>query len=107
MGGVPYRRFAEAYDWEGSLDFSRQAFRRVMVVCREFGVRPARSLDLGCGTGTLAILMAEAGWKMIGLDLSEAMLARAKQKALEAGQAVELIWQRTHRRITTVPPENG
>ena len=93
MGGVPYRRFAEAYDWEGSLDFSRQAFRRVMAVCREFGVRPARSLDLGCGTGTLAILMAEAGWKMIGLDLSEAMLAQAKQKALDAGQAVELVQQ--------------
>jgi SAM-dependent methyltransferase len=93
MGGVPYRRFAEAYDWEGSLDFSRQAFRRVMAVCREFGVRPARSLDLGCGTGTLAILMAEAGWKMIGLDLSKAMLAQAKQKALDAGQAVEFIQQ--------------
>ncbi len=93
MGGIPYRRFAEAYDWEGSLDFSRQAFRRVMAVCREFGVRPARSLDLGCGTGTLAVLMAEAGWKMIGLDLSEAMLVQAKQKALDAGQAVEFVQQ--------------
>jgi ubiquinone/menaquinone biosynthesis C-methylase UbiE len=93
MGGVPYRRFAEAYDWEGSLDFSRRAFRRVMAVCREFGMPPARSLDLGCGTGTLAILMAEAGWKPIGLDLSEAMLAQAKQKALDAGQAVSFVQQ--------------
>jgi SAM-dependent methyltransferase len=93
MSGGAYRRFAEAYDWEGSLDFSRQAFHRVTAICREFGVRPARSLDLGCGTGTLAILMAEAGWKMIGLDLSEAMLAQAKQKALDAGQAVEFVQQ--------------
>jgi SAM-dependent methyltransferase len=93
MDGVPYRRFAEAYDWEGTLDFSRQAFRRVTAVCREFGLRPARSLDLGCGTGTLAILMAEAGWKVIGLDLSEAMLAQARQKALDAAQAVEFVQQ--------------
>ena len=56
-------------------------------------MRPARSLDLGCGTGTLAILMAEAGWKAIGLDLSEAMLVQAKQKALDASQAVEFVQQ--------------
>ncbi|MEK7205642.1 MAG: class I SAM-dependent methyltransferase, partial [candidate division NC10 bacterium] len=93
MGGAAYRRFAEAYDWAGSLDFSRQAFRRVIAVCQEFGMPPARSLDLGCGTGTLAVLMAEAGWTVIGLDLSEAMLAQAKQKALEAGQAVEFVQQ--------------
>jgi len=93
MGSAPYRRFAEAYDWEGSLDFSRQAFRRVTAVCQEFGMRPARSLDIGCGTGTLAILMAEAGWKAIGLDLSEAMLVQAKQKARDASQAVEFVQQ--------------
>jgi SAM-dependent methyltransferase len=93
MTGAPYRHFAEAYDWEGSLDFSRRAFRRLMAVCQEFGVRPGRHLDLGCGTGTLAVLMAGAGWTVIGLDLSEAMLARAKQKALDAGQAVEFVQQ--------------
>jgi SAM-dependent methyltransferase len=86
-----YRRFAEAYDWEGSLDFSRQAFRRVAAVCRERGLLPARHLDLGCGTGTLAILMAQAGWTVVGLDASEAMLAQAKQKAQDAGQRIEFV----------------
>ncbi len=88
-----YRRFAEAYDWEGSLDFSRQAFRCVIAVCQEHGVSRGRHLDLGCGTGTLAILMAKAGWEVVGLDASEAMLAQAKQKALDAGQAVEFVQQ--------------
>jgi ubiquinone/menaquinone biosynthesis C-methylase UbiE len=88
-----YRRFAEAYDWEGSLDFSRQAFRRVTTVCREHGLSPGRHLDLGCGTGTLAILMAKAGWTVVGLDASEAMLAQAKQKALDAGQGIEFVQQ--------------
>jgi ubiquinone/menaquinone biosynthesis C-methylase UbiE len=75
-----YQRFAEAYDWAGSLDFSQQAFRRILALCRERGLRPGRHLDLGCGTGTLAILMAQAGWEVIGVDLSEAMLAQAKQR---------------------------
>jgi SAM-dependent methyltransferase len=88
-----YRRFAEAYDWEGSLEFSRQAFRRLAAVCRAHAVARGRHLDLGCGTGTLAILMAQAGWEVVGLDASEAMLAQAKQKALEAGCTVEFIQQ--------------
>ena len=93
MGLPAYRRLAEAYDWEGSLDFSRQAFRRLSVLCREHGLLPGRHLDLGCGTGTLAVLMSNAGWKVIGLDSSEAMLAKANQKASDAGCAVELAQQ--------------
>ncbi|MFI5339331.1 MAG: class I SAM-dependent DNA methyltransferase [Candidatus Methylomirabilales bacterium] len=100
-----YRRFAEAYDWEGSLDFSRQAFRRVSAACREHGLSPGRHLDLGCGTGTLAILMAKTGWEVVGLDASEAMLAQAKQKAQEAGQAVEFV-QQDMRHLKVVEPVN-
>ncbi len=100
-----YCRFAEAYDWEGSLDFSRRAFRRVMAARREFGLPLGRHLDLGCGTGTLAILMAEAGWKVIGLDLSEAMLAQAKQKARDAGQTVEFV-QEDMRHLRVTEPVN-
>lgn len=88
-----YHRFAEAYDWEGSIDFSRQAFRRLMAICREYGIAPGWHLDLGCGTGTLAILTAEAGWKVIGLDLSEAMLAQARRKAAEAGRKIWFVRQ--------------
>ncbi len=88
-----YRRFAEAYDWEGSLEFSRQAFRRLTAVCRELGLSPGRHLDLGCGTGTLAILMAKAGWEVVGLDSSEAMLTQAKQKSQAAGCAIDFAQQ--------------
>src|SRR5258707_13647115 len=36
---------------------------------------PLRILDVGCGTGFLALLLAEAGHAGVGPDLSEAMLA--------------------------------
>ena len=47
---------------------------------------PARVADLGCGTGTLAALLAEQGHVVNGVDLSPEMLARARAKG--AGLAV-------------------
>lgn len=38
-------------------------------------------LDLGTGTGALALLLAEMNHKVVGIDLSEKMLARAREKA--------------------------
>lgn len=41
----------------------------------------APMLDLGCGTGRIAIALAEAGAKVVGIDISTGMLAKAKTKA--------------------------
>lgn len=38
-------------------------------------------LDLGCGTGTHALLLADRGYVVTGVDRSAAMLARARTKA--------------------------
>lgn len=38
-------------------------------------------LDLGCGTGTLTLLLSKAGYDMIGVDNSEEMLAIAREKS--------------------------
>ena len=45
--------------------------------------KPSMILDLGCGTGSFCIEMAERGYEMIGVDLSPEMLSCAKAKALE------------------------
>ncbi|SFR25753.1 Methyltransferase domain-containing protein [Lentzea waywayandensis] len=44
---------------------------------------PAASsvVDLGCGTGSLSVLLAEAGHDVHGLDLSEQMMKAARAKA--------------------------
>lgn len=41
---------------------------------------PARVADLGCGTGTLALLLAEDGYAVDGVDLSPEMVRRAVAK---------------------------
>ncbi|MFJ5532302.1 class I SAM-dependent methyltransferase [Streptomyces sp. NPDC093261] len=42
--------------------------------------RPGHVLDLGCGTGSLSLLAAERGHRVTGVDLSPAMLTRARAK---------------------------
>ena len=45
-------------------------------------------LDIGCGTGSLSVLMAEAGHHVIGGDFSPQMLLRARAKAAHHNQAI-------------------
>ena len=40
-----------------------------------------RALDLGCGTGTNAVTMAQRGWQVVGVDFSPLALARARRRA--------------------------
>jgi ubiquinone/menaquinone biosynthesis C-methylase UbiE len=52
---------------------------------------PAAVVDIGCGTGTLSVLLAEGGHRPCGLDASAAMLAVARAKAAAHGVAVPLV----------------
>ncbi len=51
---------------------------------------PARVADLGCGTGTLSVLLAEQGYAVDGIDVSPEMVLRAGAKAEAAGVSVDL-----------------
>lgn len=53
------------------------------------GTTPVRIADLGCGTGSLAVLLAEQGHRVTGVDVAAAMVHRARDKADEHGVAVD------------------
>jgi len=63
-----------------------QAWR--MLLARIAGAAPLDVLDVGCGTGFLALLLAEAGHRATGIDMADAMLAQARAKAAARGQVV-------------------
>jgi len=44
-------------------------------------------VDIGCGTGSYAAGLAELGWTVTGVDVSEDMLRRAREKGVEAVRA--------------------
>jgi len=46
---------------------------------------PGRALDLGCGTGTNVIYLAQHGWQAIGVDFVEKAIRLARRKAHQAG----------------------
>jgi len=43
--------------------------------------RPGRALDLGCGTGTTSLYLAERGWDVTGVDFAPNAIWRARRKA--------------------------
>lgn len=81
---MAYEAFAQVYDtmmqdipYEEWADY-------IINLLEKFNCKPEMILDLGCGTGTMTQLLAKKGYEMIGLDLSEDMLIRAKEKAKQA-----------------------
>jgi len=52
---------------------------------------PSRVVDLGCGTGSLAVLLAERGYQVSALDLSGSMVRLAEAKANAAGVSIEFV----------------
>lgn len=57
----------------------RRAWRELLVsVLPE---PPARMADLGCGTGTLSLLLADEGHRVDGVDVSPEMVRLAREKA--------------------------
>jgi ubiquinone/menaquinone biosynthesis C-methylase UbiE len=56
---------------------------------------PCDVLDVGTGTGVMAVAIAELGYRVVGIDLSEGMLEQARRKAknrdvlFESGDAID------------------
>jgi SAM-dependent methyltransferase len=57
----------------------RDAWRRLLR--QHLPEPPARVADLGCGTGTLSVLLADEGYAVDGVDFSPEMVDAARDKA--------------------------
>ncbi len=58
--------------------------------------KAARILDIGCGTGRHSIELAKRGYTVFGIDLSESLLKRAREKASQ--QNLQIVFQKTDAR---------
>jgi len=63
------------------------AYRSVMQKC--FKENGLRILDVGTGTGFIALMLAEMGHEPTGLDMAEGMIDKARRKASEYGYRVK------------------
>lgn len=56
----------------------------------ERDISPCRALELGCGSGTNAVFLAQAGYDVTAVDVSPLAIERARAKANQAGVPVAL-----------------
>ncbi len=74
-----FENYAKKYDQES---FTQGTLQEVDFIEKELGFdKTLRILDVGCGTGRHSIELAKRGYSVVGADLSEAQLTRAKEKA--------------------------
>jgi SAM-dependent methyltransferase len=79
-------RDAQAYDMEdGGYDAD---YPLTLALARELG---GPLLDLACGTGTMAIRMAQLGFQVTGVDIIPEMIEWASQKARTQGVSIEWV----------------
>ncbi len=98
-----YAEYAQVYDASGQLEFSLRMIAYLRQVLARHPAPGLRMADLACGTGTVAIAMARAGWHVTGIDFSEAMLAEARTKARR--QRARVTWlHQDMRRFTLRDP---
>ncbi len=88
-----YSSLAASYDgltkdipYEPILDF-------LEAILRQSGKQPETALDLACGTGSMSLLLAKRGYRVIASDVSEEMLTVAAQKAGDLAQPPFFICQ--------------
>lgn len=95
----------EAFDWFGRPTQATLAERLAALYELDFGEKTddleffralARRtggpiLELACGSGRVALALSRDGHRVVGLDVSAAMLERARRKASEQKLAVELL----------------
>ncbi len=76
-----FENYGKSYDKES---FTQGTLGECDFIEKEIaGRKTARILDIGCGTGRHAIELARRGHTVVGVDLSESQLQRAREKACE------------------------
>lgn len=80
-GDIPYEQILSFYD----------------ALLARFRVTPSSALELACGTGSMALLLAKRGLRVLASDASEEMLTQAYEKGMELENPPYFILQRMER----------
>jgi SAM-dependent methyltransferase len=87
----------EQIDWndhyrDGNLpwDTGRPSSELQRVISRKT-IQPCRALELGCGTGTNSVWLAQQGFEVTGIDLAPLAVEQAGKRAHSAGVKVHFV----------------
>lgn len=89
-----YKELAQSYDrLTNDVDYAAVVDFYFQILQRE-GVKPRTAVDLACGTGSVAILLAKRGLHVTGVDMSEDMLTVAWEKAAQLQEPPMFVCQK-------------
>ncbi|MBQ8238148.1 MAG: methyltransferase domain-containing protein [Oscillospiraceae bacterium] len=71
-----YDRLTNDVDYAATVEFYEQ------ILARE-GVKPRTCVDLACGTGSITAILAQRGYRVTAVDMSEEMLTEAAMKTMD------------------------
>lgn len=83
------RWFFEWQYWLGKPRWDTNLTPPEVVAYVESTPTRGRALDLGCGTGTNAIFLAQHGFDVVAVDFSRKAITRARDKARRAGVTID------------------
>lgn len=88
-----YGKFAKVYDmFQDNVNYREWADYIIQMLHRH-EIKDGLVLELGCGTGTMTELLADAGYDMIGIDNSGEMLSEAMEKRVGSGHDILYLLQ--------------
>lgn len=87
--GVEKRLFYEIYDGTPPWEIGRP--QPVYERLAESGEIAGEVLDVGCGTGENALMLAARGHRVVGVDFVPAAIERARQKCAQRGLHAEFV----------------
>jgi len=84
-----FENYGRKYDCES---FTQGTVGECDFIEREIGFNKfLRILDIGCGTGRHSIELSKRGYNITGIDLSDSLLARAREKAEKQGLKIDFL----------------
>ncbi|GAB4180372.1 MAG: class I SAM-dependent methyltransferase [Roseiflexaceae bacterium] len=87
-----YQAYAPFYDGSGQIRFAVLFGQYLNELLQRHPAPGQRALDLACGTGTLALIMADRGFEVVGVDASPAMIDIARGRAEDSEFPERLIF---------------
>ena len=89
-----YKELAQSYDrLTNDVDYAAVVDFYFQILQKE-GLQPRTAVDLACGTGSVALLLAKRGLSVTGVDMSEDMLTVAWEKAAELEEPPMFVCQK-------------
>src|SRR6266700_3947631 len=94
-GEQQFDRAARAAEWNARYSESNGAVwsgrTNGRLVAEVADLDPGRAFDVGCGEGADAIWLAQRGWTVTAIDISDVAIGRAREAAELAGATIEWV----------------